>query len=235
MSADERPGVFAPRMVVSKMSEAGVFLEALDRHWGRFVAAEAVLELGAGQGWASCLAKELLGGERRFIVTDVSEEAVQSVTIWERVFDTRIDDTRACPSFDVDVPDGSVDLVFCFQAAHHFGAHRRTLEEVRRVLRPGGACLYLHEPTTPGYLYGPAIKRVNRKRASYSHDVFEDVLVADRLLAIGASLGFRSTRLFAPSLRARGQKPFLYYTVVRRLGGLQRFVPSTADFIFETA
>ena len=137
------------------MTEAGAFLEAFDRHLlHRFEAATTILELGAGQGWASCLTKVLLGGEHRFIVTDVSEEAVQSVAIWERAFDTRIDEARGSPSFDLGMPDESVDLVFCFQAAHHFGAHRRTLAEVSRVLRPGGACLYLHEPTTPSYLYG---------------------------------------------------------------------------------
>jgi SAM-dependent methyltransferase len=126
-----------------------------------------------------------------------------------------------------------VDFIFCFQSAHHFGAHRRTLKEVRRVLRPGGTCLYLHEPTTPSYLYEQAVKRVNRKRAGYSHDVVEDVIVGDRLLAIGTELGLRSTQRFAPSLRGRGEKQFFYFTVVGRLGRLQRFLPSTADFCFE--
>jgi SAM-dependent methyltransferase len=219
--------------MVSKMTEAGAFLEAFDRYRSRFEQAKTIVELGAGQGWASCLAKALLEGEKHVVATDVSLEAVQSVSTWERVFQTKLDDTKACPSFELDFADVSVDLIFCFQSAHHFGAHRRTLTEVRRVLRPGGACLYLHEPTTPSYLYGRAVKRVNRKRASMSHDVVEDVIVTDRLLTIAAELGLRSTLRYSPTLTGRGEKQFLYFTVVGRLGRLQRFVPSTADFCFE--
>jgi SAM-dependent methyltransferase len=179
--------------------------------------------------------KAILSGStpaKKVIATDVSDEAIASSSVGEGIFRTELDGTIACPSYDIDRPDSSVDLVFCFQAAHHFGAHRRTLIEVNRILRPGGTCLYLHEPTTPAYLYKVAVSRVNRKRSAMGHNVVEDVIVGDKLIEIAEEAGFSSTRLFAASLGARGEKAMLYYGVVRKLGPVQRFIPSCADFKF---
>jgi len=136
------------------------------------------------------------------------------------------------PGFKIPLEDGSVDLIFAFDAAHHFGAHRRTLAEIRRVLQPGGVCLYLHEPTVSKLLYRPAVERVNKKRAGFGRDVAEDVIVGGHLLSIAHDLGFVAHRTFAPSLHAWRSKERVYYTVVRRRGSLQRLLPSTADLVF---
>jgi SAM-dependent methyltransferase len=229
-SPSEGPGVFAPRNLVHKLTEAQVLLEAFDRHHQRFESAEAILELGGGQGWAACLAKSLYGC--RVIASDVSPDAVASRSIWESVFRVRLDDALACPSYDVPLEDGSVDLIFAFQAAHHFGAHRRTIAECRRLLRPGGALLYLHEPTAPKWIYGRAVARVNNKRASYDHDVVEDVLVPRKLLRIASELGLEGSVAFTPTLANRRPVEFLYYLALGRLKPLQRVLPCTADFVF---
>jgi hypothetical protein len=52
-SETERSGVFSPELVVWKLTEANSFLEAMRRHRLEFERANDVLELGAGQGWAS--------------------------------------------------------------------------------------------------------------------------------------------------------------------------------------
>jgi SAM-dependent methyltransferase len=153
------------------------------------------------------------------------------VPAWETVFGTKLDGAFACPSFEIPLDDASVDLVFTFDAAHHFGAHRRTLVEIRRVLRPAGCCLYLHEPTAPRLLYGLAVDRLNRKRAGFGHDVVEDVLIGHRFLSLADELGFEAHRTFAPSLAARRGWQLAYFAAVGRLGGLQRALPSAADFV----
>lgn len=231
-SQDERPGGLSTELLFQKMKEAQVFLEAVERNRARFEAADVVFEVGGGQGWASCLLKKELGEGTTIMTSDIGESAVAAVPLWESVFMAKLDGAFACPALSLPVDDHSVDLVFAFDAAHHFGAHRRTLTEMLRVLRPGGTCLYLHEPTVPRMLYQRAVDRVNRKRSAFGHDVVEDVLVGDRLLAIAEGLGFEATRTFAPSMLARRPKERAYYTVTSRIGSLQRWVPSAADFVF---
>jgi SAM-dependent methyltransferase len=229
-SPTERPGVFDPRNVVHKCTEAQVLLDAVDRHRERFEAAEDLLELGGGQGWAACLVKSLFKG--RVIGSDLSADAVASVSIWENVFRVRLDEILACPSYEVPIENGSLDLIFTFQAAHHFGAHRRTLAECRRLLRPGGALLYLQEPSAPAWIYPRAVARVNKKRASYDHDVVEDVLVPSELLRVASELGLAGSVAFTPTLSNRQPVEFLYYLALGRLKPLQRALPCTADFLF---
>lgn len=207
-----------------------MLLDAVDRHRERFETAMDVLELGGGQGWAACLVKSLF--ERRVIGSDLSPDAVASVSIWENVFGVRLDEVLACPSYEVPLEDRSVDLIFTFQAAHHFGAHRRTLAECRRLLRPGGALLYLQEPTAPRWVYPRAVARVNKKRASYDHDVVEDVLVPSELLRIASALGFAGSVAFTPTLANRQPVEFLYYLALRQVKPFQRLLPCTADFVF---
>ena len=230
-SPDERPGAFTARLAVLKMNEATVFLEAVEAHTGLFENAATILELGAGQGWASCLVKSVFGG--RVIASDVSPEAIASIGEWERIFGVEVDGALACPSFDLPLADESVDLAFTFQSAHHFGAHRRTLEECRRVLRRGGTLLYLHEPTSPRLWYGRAVARVNRKRTAYDHDVVEDVLVPSTLVELAASLGLRARVRYTPTLANRGPVEFLYYLALRAFKPAQRWLPCTAEFVFE--
>ena len=189
-----------------------------------------MLELGGGQGWAACLVKSLFG--HRVIASDVSADAVGSVSIWESVFRVRVDGAVACPSYDVPLEDESVDLIFTFQAAHHFGAHRRTLAECRRLLRPNGLVLYLHEPTSQSWLYKRAVARVNHKRASYEHDVVEDVLVPAELLRIASDVGFNGSMAYTPTVTNRRPVEFLYYLALGRLTPLQRVLPCTADLVF---
>jgi hypothetical protein len=38
-------------------------------------------------------------------------------------------------------------LVFAFASAHHFAAHRKTFQELHRVLGPAGQALYFYEPS----------------------------------------------------------------------------------------
>lgn len=226
-SPTERPEANAIEILIGKMGDAEILLDLVQRYHPLLAGARTIVEFGAGQGWGSCLVKRLFP-HAHVTATDISEHAIASVHKWERVFDVRLDRSLACVSYAVPLPDASVDLVFCFAAAHHFVAHRRTLREIHRLLVPGGQCLYLYEPSCRRFLHAAAVRRVNRKRP----EVPEDVLVFPTLQAIARNVGLIAEVDFYPSVRRRGPKELLYYSLLRHSPVLQRMLPCTANFHF---
>lgn len=226
-SRDESPGADSIANLTNKMSEARVFLDCVERHCDELATDGRVLELGAGQGWASCIYKKLFP-RAHVTATDISEFAVASLPRWEQLLSVRLDRSYACVSYQIDEPDNSIDRIFCFAAAHHFLAHRRTLREIGRVLKPGGRACYFYEPATPKYLYALAYRRVNRKRP----EVPEDVLIASKISDIALDLGFSVVIERYPSTLCRGPLETMYYYVLGHVPLLQKWLPCTTNFIF---
>ncbi|MCW5944102.1 MAG: class I SAM-dependent methyltransferase [Fimbriimonadaceae bacterium] len=229
-SAHERPEADSLENLVNKLSEARVFLEKLSAFGDRFAGAQTILELGGGQGWASAMLKKRYP-DKTLIASDISEFAIASVGKWERVFESKVDRTFACRAYEIPMEDASVDLVFCFAAAHHFVRHRSTMKELARVLRPGGAALYLHEPVCPPSMHKWAHRRVNRKRP----EVPEDVLIYPEIVRLASEAGLRATVRFAPTTTNRGAIETVYYLAQQKLPFLRRLLPSSADFVIEKA
>ena len=105
------------------------------------------------------------------------------------MFEVKIDNSYACKSYEINEIDGSLDLIFCFAAAHHFLAHKRTLLEISRVLKPGGKAFYFYEPATPKWLYSLTRWIVNKKRPQVPEDVLKTPEL--RLFAREAGLDFQ--------------------------------------------
>lgn len=226
-SPDESPAADSIYNIVNKISDAGVLLDCLNRHQEKLTRNGKVLELGGGQGWASCVYKKMFPNAQ-VTVTDISEFAVMSLPKWERVFGVRIDNSYACTSYEINEMNASLDQIFCFAAAHHFLAHKRTLREISRVLKPGGKAFYFHEPSTPRWLYSPAHWRVNRKRP----EVPEDVLIISKLRELAHEMGLDMHVDYYPSLIKRGSFETAYYFVLSRIPLLQRILPCSVNLIF---
>lgn len=226
-SEEECPESESIANIATKMSEARVFLDCIERHREKLASEGRVLELGAGQGWASCIYKRLFP-HAHVTATDISEFAVMSVPKWERILSVKVDRSRSCVSYDIDEPDNSIDRIFCFSAAHHFVAQRKTLHEINRVLKPGGRALYLYEPATPRCFYTLAYRRVNKKRP----DVPEDVLVTSKIKEIANSIGISVQIDHYPSTLSRRPVEGVYYYILERIKPAQKWLPCTTNFIF---
>lgn len=223
----ESPESDSVQNLINKFSDANILMDCIRRHKDKFVETGRVLELGGGQCWASCIYKRIYP-KTSVTGTDISPFAVKSLPKWERILEVNLENSYACKSYEIQEDDESLDLIFCFSAAHHFLAHKETLAEIKRVLKPGGRAFYLFEPTSPKYLYPLAYKRVNMKRP----EVPEDVLVPATLKAIAEDLKLDCQIDFYPTHRSRGPTAAAYYLVLARLRFLQPLVPCTANFIF---
>jgi SAM-dependent methyltransferase len=226
-SPTERPGAESIDNLLNKMAEARIFRAYLEKLRGLLCERGTVVELGAGQGWSSCLYKKLFPAAR-VIATDISSYAIESIEYWQRVFSVRADAHYACKSYATEEAADSVDLVFCFAAAHHFVEHGRTLLEIARILKPGGCALFLHEPVCGKLLYPLAYRRVNAVRP----DVPEDLLIVSDLRRLAAAAGLELRVLRNEPLLGASAFPGLNYSLQRWLPPLAKVLPSSMSFVF---
>jgi ubiquinone/menaquinone biosynthesis C-methylase UbiE len=225
----ENPNNFSLENIANKSGNFRVFLEEISPYEGLFSQADTILEIGAGQGWSSCILKKKYKN-KQFFCSDLSEYAIASVKYWEELFKVKLDKCIACKSYDIPLDNSSVDIIFCFGAFHHFRDYQNTLKEAYRILKPNGYCLFLYEPSCRKYIYQFAYKRVNKLRP----EVPEDVLVYKEILNTAKEAGFYETKIkFRPILTNR--KPFetIYYYIMGKINILQKILPCTGDFILK--
>ncbi|MDO4275391.1 MAG: class I SAM-dependent methyltransferase [Eubacteriales bacterium] len=118
-----------------------MYREILDR--ADRIPAEKILDLGCGNGNVIALLKERK--KARYYGVDISEEMVKEAQ--KRLGETAavmVGDAENLP-FDNDF----FDLIICNASFHHYPDHQKAVEEMKRVLRPGGTII-LGDPTVPG-------------------------------------------------------------------------------------
>jgi len=226
-SAHESPDSNSIYNVVNKIGDAQILLDLFERYRETLPSRGFILELGSGQGWASCLYKRVFA-DAHVIATDISEFAIASLSKWEQIFGVRVNKAYACKSYEIPEPDESIDAVFCFASAHHFLAHRRTINEIARVLKRDGRGYYFYEPTSPRYLYPLAHWRLNRIRGG----VPEDVLIVSELRSLARAAGLELTVDYYPSLSKRSAVATVYYSILRQCRLLQRILPCSVNLVF---
>ncbi|MDR2445869.1 MAG: class I SAM-dependent methyltransferase [Treponema sp.] len=224
----ESPYNFSIYNIANKAGDIKVFLEELDPYKEVISKAERVLEIGGGQGWASCILKKMYN-DKQIICSDLSEWALESLKYWEEMFKVRINKSMVCKSYEIPLDNASVDLVFCFQAAHHFREYYGTLSEIHRILKPDGYRLLLHEPSCRRYIHKLAYKRVTRIRP----DLPEDVLIYKDILCMAEEIGFQEYKImFRPILTNRKPIPMIYYCILGKIKFLSQLLPSMGDYLF---
>lgn len=108
-------------------------------------AGDRVLDLGCGEGWASLLMRSRLGDEGNVVGVDISDEFVRRATAKSEAF-TNVSFLQGTAEH-IPCPDNAFTKALCFSAFYYFPDQRRALEELLRVVAPGGrlfilTCLY---------------------------------------------------------------------------------------------
>ena len=228
-SQHENPTSFSLANYLNKIGHLKTLNNKINNHLSHFSNATSVLELGAGQGWASAFMKRWIIPNARITVTDISPYAVESMKYWEEVFNVILDGAHACKSYDLPFDDNTYDLVFCYAAAHHFVKLEESLEEIYRVLKPFGKCVFLYEPTCSRLFYKIHFNYVNRQRP----DIPEDVLIPKELITLGEKLNFKVEHHYDhKSQQTQSIGMSLYFKFISNFSFLQKFLPSSSDFIF---
>jgi SAM-dependent methyltransferase len=99
-----------------------------------------VLDAGCGQGKSFRLLSELFSPQQ-LIGIDADIKALQRAKA-EATKEGLSIELRQRDIAELDIPDASVDLLFCHQTFHHLIRQQATLEEFYRVLKPGGLLLF---------------------------------------------------------------------------------------------
>lgn len=197
---------------------------------------ETVLEIGGGHCWASVLVKRN-HPECYVVASDLSPDAVRFANKYENLLQMFVDEKWAFNCRQIPFDGEQFDLIFTFAAFHHFGENNdfsATIQEMVRVLRRGGRIVLLYEPTSPEWVYRWAFERVNRKRASYSHTIDEDVLVLSKIRETCERLNCRFEAQYFTSFEERpGIVETVYYYTLTRMKPLRNLLPCTVNVVIE--
>jgi len=228
-SKSESPEKFLAGNFLNKTQECRHFNYKIEKYISLFRNSKKILEVGSGQGWASCYMKKFYLKNAHFTVTDISPYALESLKYWEQIFQVKIDKSFAAKSYEIDEPENQYDLIFCYSAAHHFVKYKETLIELKRLVKKGGHILFLYEPTSSKLFYSLYLRYVNKM----PHSTPEDVIIPKKIQKICDEIDLEYTNFYDSNQTIK--RSFIiatYFKVLRIFKFLQPYVPSSSDLIF---
>lgn len=134
----------AARYAVSEAHSSGESLRILTA-WASLERYSLGLDIATGPGFT---AFAVAGFCDTIVASDIAQgmlDQARKIAEGRGIDNVRFEMVDAC---DISYPDGSLDLVTCRTAPHHFQDVGRFLSEVNRVLRPGGVFLLCDTTTS---------------------------------------------------------------------------------------
>jgi predicted methyltransferase len=110
----------------------------------------AVADVGAGTGLFTRLFARAVGPAGTVYAVDIAPKFVAHVEKTCKAAGLANVRGVVCTPTSVELPEGSVDLVFICDTYHHFEFPQRTLASIRRALRPGGRVVLVDFQRIPG-------------------------------------------------------------------------------------
>jgi ubiquinone/menaquinone biosynthesis C-methylase UbiE len=144
---------------------------------------DVVLDIGCGQGKSFKLLKQKFN-PRKLIGIDADREILEMARAQAKRDEVQVE-LSIGNGAAIDLPDNSVDVLFCHQTFHHMVEHDKAMAEFYRVLKPGGMLLFAE--STRAYIHSWIIRLLFR----HPMDVQKS---ADEYLALIAKTGFQLDR-----------------------------------------
>lgn len=117
-----------------------------------------VLDIGCGQGKSFKLLKQKFN-PRTLIGIDADESILDKARM--QAHQDNVDVRLMVGNGEkIDLPDKSVDVLFCHQTFHHLIEHEKAIAEFHRVLKPGGLLLFAE--STRKYIHSWMIRLLFR-------------------------------------------------------------------------
>lgn len=135
---------------VTDFAESLIFLGRLEQVWRRLIdqaalsPGERVIDIGCGTGKVPILAAKQVKPDGKVFAVDASEKMIELSRRRASKSDVHLELHLAAME-DLPFPDNYFDVVLSCQALHHVPREAKftALDEMRRILRPGGRLLLL--------------------------------------------------------------------------------------------
>jgi predicted methyltransferase len=98
----------------------------------------AVADMGAGTGLFTRLFADAIGPEGKVYAVDIAPKFIEHIEKTCKEAGLKNVQGVVCKPDSVELPEGSVDLVFICDTYHHFEFPHRTMTSIHKALRPGG-------------------------------------------------------------------------------------------------
>ena len=109
-----------------------------------------LLEIGCGMGYDSL---EFLKRGVKVTATDLTHNAIKMAKRHFEIEGVQAEDCRVESVLDLKFEDGTFDAVWANGVVHATGDTPRALQEIRRVLKPGGRAIISHFYRKPSWMY----------------------------------------------------------------------------------
>jgi 2-polyprenyl-3-methyl-5-hydroxy-6-metoxy-1,4-benzoquinol methylase len=160
-------------------------MERIEREAARLQGAH-LLEVGCGMGYDSL---EFLKRGVRVTATDLTPRAVELARKHFAISGVAAEDVRVENALALSFPDNSFDAVWANGVLHATGNTALAIQEVRRVLKPGGRAIISHFYRRPSWMY--LLNRYGRENVEFkdADPPVNEFLTDDEIL--GMFTGFR--------------------------------------------
>ena len=151
----------------------------------------AVADVGAGSGFYAALMAASVGAAGTVYAVEIAPNWIEYLT--EKFASDGLDNVRVVQSTadSVELPEGSVDVVFSSDTYHHFENPPLILDSVYRALKPGGRWVILDFDRVPGVTPPGLMEHLRTGKAG----AIEESLAAGYRLERDAEIGLEQSYL----------------------------------------
>lgn len=208
--------LFIPYMaILHKADDIKTFLETVIPHY-RFEG--MILEVGAGICWASSMIKERYP-QCQVYASDVSPYILEKGSLVGNMIGRPPDYLFACDVENLPFPDNYFDQIFGSAILHHLSPPIKGLQEIHRVLKPGGSYLGIGEIAVSGFFKTFYRRFMGPKRREERHEIRENTYSYSEWKHFLQKGGFKSYRiiLYKDHRHRISLLRMLYYYFLERL------------------